>query len=212
MLTSLLSDIRVHGYLALWIIVFLGSAGLPLPVDPLLLAAGALAGHGELNPLMVALVAISAAGCGDAIGYLLGRKIGSRVVRWIKRSSLGRRLISHRMVEQGRAYFARYGGWAIFLSRWLVGAFSGVINILAGVRRFPFLTFFAYALIGEALDTAIMLALGVAFGASWATANNLVKVLSLVALVVVGGGVIIARALYRPHTTNPGESRASKDS
>src|SRR5690242_5662814 len=71
MLTSLLSDIRVHGYLALWIIVFLGSAGLPLPVDPLLLAAGALAGHGELNPLMVALVAISAAGCGDAIGYLL---------------------------------------------------------------------------------------------------------------------------------------------
>ena len=38
MLPALLSDIRVHGYIALWIIVFLGGAGVPLPVDPLLLA------------------------------------------------------------------------------------------------------------------------------------------------------------------------------
>ncbi|HEY1391430.1 MAG TPA: hypothetical protein VGF38_23020 [Ktedonobacterales bacterium] len=61
----------------LWLIVFLGGAGIPLPVDPLLLASGALAGHGDLKAAVVALVAISAAGCGDSVGYLVGRTLGS---------------------------------------------------------------------------------------------------------------------------------------
>ena len=197
MLPTLLSDIRVHGYIALWIIVFLGGAGVPLPVDPLLLAAGALAGHGELNVVMVALVAISAAGCGDVVGYLVGRTAGEKAAGWLERSRVGQRFISPRTLDSGRAYFARYGGWAIFLSRWLVGALSGVVNLLSGVRRFPFPTFFACALAGEALDTAIMLTLGVAFGASWASANNLVKVISFVALGLIGAALIVVRIVYR---------------
>lgn len=196
-LSALLSDIRIHGYIALWIIVFLGSAGIPLPVDPLLLAAGALVGHGELNAVVVALVAISAAGCGDVVGYLVGRTAGGRVAPWLKRSRIGQRFISPTTLERGRVYFARYGGWAIFLSRWLVGAFSGIVNLLAGARRFPFPAFFVYALAGEALDTAIMLALGIAFGASWASANNAVKVVSFAAIGVLGVALIIVRVAYR---------------
>jgi membrane-associated protein len=203
MLPDLLSDIRVHGYIALWIIVFLGGAGVPLPVDPLLLAAGALAGHGELNAVVVALVAISAAGCGDVVGYYVGRIAGRRAATWLKRSPIGQHIIAQSTLERGRAYFARYGGWTIFLSRWLVGAFSGVVNLLAGVRRYPFPAFFAYALAGETLDTAIMLALGVAFGASWMMANNLVKVISFVALGLIGAALIVVRIVYRSAHPDP---------
>ncbi len=137
-LSTLLSDTLVHGYLALWVIVFLGSAGIPLPTDAVVLAAGALAGHGELNPVVVGLVVITAAACGDTVGYFVGWKVGKRATDWLEHSRVGRRIIPPRTLERGQTYFARYGGWAIFLSRWLAGMFSGVVNLLAGVRRFPF--------------------------------------------------------------------------
>ena len=212
MLPSLLSEIRVHGYLALWLIVFLGSAGIPLPVDPLLVAAGALVGHGDMNVVVVAVVAVSAAAVGDCVGYLIGRTVGDGVVRWLERSRLGQRFALAGTMERSRTYFARYGGWAIFLSRWLVGAFSGIVNILAGMRRFPFPAFFVYALVGETLDTAIMLALGVTFGASWASANNLMKAISLAAIGLIGAAFIIVRKLYLSRTTDSGQRQTSKDS
>lgn len=196
-LPSLFSEMQIYGYIALWVYVFLGSAGVPIPVDPLLLAAGALAGYGQFNPAIVALVAISAAGCGDVVGYLLGYAVGDRAAARLQRSRIGQRFISASTLERGRVYFARYGAWAIFLSRWLVGAFSGAVNVLAGARRFPFLRFFAYAIVGEALDVAIMLGLGIAFGASWGVANNLVKVISFAALGIIVVALIVVRIAYR---------------
>lgn len=194
-LPALLSDIQIHGYIALWIIVFLGSAGVPVPCDPLLLAAGALVGHGDLNLIVVIVVAITAAGLGDIAGYLFGRAVGSKALRWLERSAVGRRIVPHRLLGRGRSYFARYGGWSIFLSRWLVGIFSGVVNVLAGARRFPFRTFFAYALAGEIVDAALLITLGVAFGASWASANTLLKVISFAVVILLGSALIAIRLL-----------------
>jgi membrane-associated protein len=193
MLPALLADIQIHGYIALWIIVFLGSAGVPVPCDPLLLAAGALVGHGDLKLIAVVAVAITAAGLGDIAGYLFGRAVGGKALIWLERSAVGRRIVPRRLLERGRSYFARYGGWAIFLSRWLIGVFSGVVNILAGARRFPFRTFFAYALAGEIVDTALLIALGVAFGASWVSANTLLKVISLAAVILLGSALFVIR-------------------
>jgi membrane-associated protein len=193
MLPALLAGIQIHGYIALWIIVFLGSAGAPVPCDPLLLAAGALVGHGDLNLIAVMAVAITAAGWGDGAGYLFGRTAGSKALGWLESSTLGRRIVPRSLLESGRAYFTRYGRWAIFLSRWLVGVFSGVVNVLAGARRFPFGTFLAYAIAGEILDTALMVALGVAFGASWASANNLLKVISFAAVALFGAAIFVIR-------------------
>lgn len=192
-LPALLADIRVHGYIALWMIIFLGSAGLPLPGDPVLLAAGAFAGHGELNIMGVSLVAITAAACGDVVGYALGRTMGRGAARRLERTRIGKRLLSTGAIVHGRLYFTRYSGWAIFLSRWLVGAFSGVVNVLAGVRHFPFPVFMVYALVGELIDIALMLTLGMAFGASWASANNAVKIISFVALVLIAAAIIVVR-------------------
>ncbi len=192
---ALLSDIRADGYVALWLIIFLGGVGIPLPTDPLLLAAGALAGHGSLNALVLAVVAVTAAACGDGVGYLIGRSAGARAAAWLERSRLGQRLLPPSTLEYGRAYFVRYGGWAIFLSRWLAGIFSGAVNLLAGIRRFPFPSFLAYAVAGEALDTVIMLGLGTAFGASWMAANNVLKIVLLVICGILIAGLLIARAL-----------------
>ncbi|HEU5439942.1 MAG TPA: DedA family protein [Ktedonobacterales bacterium] len=194
--SPLLADMQVNSYLALWVIVFLGSVGIPLPTDPVLLAAAALAGHGELNALVVALVAISAAACGDAASYLIGRTVGSKVVDWLEGSRIGQRIVSTSMLTRGGDYFSRYGGWAIFLSRWLAGVFSGVVNILAGVRRFPFLSFLTYAVAGEVVDVGIMLTLGIAFGASWAATNTVLKIVLFTILGAITTVFLLARLLF----------------
>ena len=172
-----------------------GKRGNSLPCDPLLLAAGALAGHGELNIVAVAIVAISVAGCGDVAGYFAGRKLARPTAGWLERSRIGKRLMTATTIEHGRSYFARYGGWAIFLSRWLVGAFSGVVNLLAGGRRFRFWSFFLYAVTGEALDTVLMLSSGAVFGASWASANNGLKVISGAILALACAALITVRVV-----------------
>lgn len=195
-LSPLMADIRISGYLALWVIVFLGSAGIPLPTDPVLLAAAVLVGHGDLNVVVVALVATSAAACGDSLGYLIGRQVGGKAVAWLERSRAGQRIFSASMLKRGGEYFSRYGGWAVFLSRWIAGVFSGVVNILAGVRRYPFWSFLTYAVAGDIVDTAIMLTLGIGFGATWAEANNVLKVVSFVVLSVLAAVLLVVRLLF----------------
>lgn len=198
-LAALLSDVEVQGYLALWLMVFLGGVGVPVPTDPLLLAAGALAGHGDLNVFMLAVVAISASACGDSLGYLIGRTIGNTALDWLEHSRLGRRLIPSRTLRRSRTYFFRYSGWAIFLSRWLFSAFSAIVNLLAGIRRYPYISFLTFATVGEALDTCVMLALGIIFGASWSAANDVIKVLSILAVVVVSIVILTARLVSLLH-------------
>jgi membrane protein DedA with SNARE-associated domain len=95
----------------------------------------------------------------------------------------------------------------VFLSWWIAGVFSGVVNLLAGVRRFPFHTFLAYAVAGYVVDTAIMLTLGIGFGASWAEADTVLKVVSFVILGVLAAVLLAVRLLFpfRSARSDPAE-------
>jgi len=71
-LVYLLNWLQEFGYPALWLAVFVVSAGAPLPIALVLLAAGAFASLGDFNIFLLALTALSAAVCGDSVGYLIG--------------------------------------------------------------------------------------------------------------------------------------------
>lgn len=58
------------------LLVMVESAGIPLPGETALLAAGILASDGTLSTALVILCAAVAAIIGDNIGYLIGRKGG----------------------------------------------------------------------------------------------------------------------------------------
>src|SRR5262245_64925387 len=81
-LHELVTDYGVWTYLILFVIVFCetGLVVTPfLPGDSLLFAAGALAGGGSLNVLMVSAVLLIAAVLGDTVNYQIGQVIGPRV-------------------------------------------------------------------------------------------------------------------------------------
>jgi membrane-associated protein len=186
-LPLLISWLQLYGYPALGLSIFIAAVGIPLPVSFVLLAAGAFAALGDFNIVLLLLISVTAATCGDCAGYWIGRFGGGKFLPWLalrKRSPL---LPPHMLarVTRSRAYFRRRGGWAIFLSRFLFSALGGTINLIAGVEIYPFPRFLLFDFSGELVGALIPLLLGYAFGASWEAVGNLLADISVLVTALV---------------------------
>jgi undecaprenyl-diphosphatase len=110
-------------------------AGLVLPAATALIAIGLLAGAGTVQVVPAAVTGVVAAWAGGSLAYRSGRRYGPR----LRTARLGRRIGDKRW-ERAERLFARFGGRAIFLAQWIVGARTLVPRLAAmnGVsyRRF----------------------------------------------------------------------------
>lgn len=195
LLPYLLTLLQEYGYPILWLSIFAGALGIPLPNTLVLLGAGAFAALGNFNFAVLLLVALSAFVAGDNGSYWIGRRWGSRLVRWLERRWGGQRTVA-----RSQLYFRRLGGWAIFLSRFLVSALGGEINLLAGAELYPYRRFLCYDIAGEVLGALLPLGLGYLFGASWVAVGDILGSLSLfllTLLVVLALGIQAIRLLVR---------------
>src|SRR3954463_4393356 len=109
--------IASHGWLALPIMAVVSFAeslaflSLLVPGWAIMVAAGALAGSGVLDPWPVVLGAIPGAVFGDSVSYWFGRKFGHSIARfWPLRTH-------PEMLVRGHAFFERWGGWSIAIGR-----------------------------------------------------------------------------------------------
>ena len=191
-LPYLITWMQQYGYPALWLTIFVAAIGVPLPISFMLLAAGAFAALGDFNVFLLGVIAVTASTGGDQIGYLLGRFVGTRLLTWLERP---RRFnpISQQGLERAHVYFTKRGGLAIFLSRFIVSALGGSINLLSGAEVYPYHRFLFYDISGELCAAIIPLALGYIFGASWEAVGDILGTVSLLIL-----GLLVAAYLsYR---------------
>lgn len=195
---QLLTLVLGYGVIALVPILAGAAVGLPLPASLLLLAAGAFAGGGQLalTPLVIGgLIAVVA---GDSAGFWIGKRGGAgALARWGDRLRVDAAMIAH-----AEGLFARWGGLAVLLTRFLITPLAPAINILAGAGRYPFRSFAFYDVTGEAVWVLGYLGLGYAFSASWdVLADLLGNATSALALLVVIAilVVLLARALKHRH-------------
>ena len=79
-MTEFLPFLMEHGYIVVFVWVFLDQAGLPLPAIPVLLAAGVLVGMGEMSLTLVLLLVLLGSVPVDLFWYWLGRLRGARVL------------------------------------------------------------------------------------------------------------------------------------
>ena len=184
--------IQDYGLWFLFGIVSLESAGLWLPGETALIAAGVYASNGHLAITEVIVVAAVAAIIGDNIGYWLGREGGRRLIyRW----GWSRR-IADRVLPPAERFFERHGGKAVFLAR-----FFGGVRVtgawMAGITHMSWWKFlFWNALGGVVWATVVGL---VSFYAGRAAADALahygaVGGIAIAALIVV---VVVAAHLVR---------------
>ncbi len=125
-----------------------------LPGDSLLFAAGALAGGGGLDPMMLVLCLWGAALLGDLTNYTLGYHVGPRLFKNEKS-----RLFNRRHLDRTHAFYEKYGGKTIILARFvpIVRTFAPFV---AGLGRMTFARFAAFSIAGGLLWTSSLIYLG----------------------------------------------------
>ena len=162
-LVDLLSQYHLWIYAILFVVIF-AETGLVvtpfLPGDSLLFAVGALAAVDTSNtlkmPLLNVLLALAAV-LGNTTNYAIGRTIGPPAFS-------GRyRFLKVEYLHRTEAFFARHGGLAIALSRFMpiVRTFAPFV---AGVGRMPYVRFQAYNLAGGVSWVSLFLWGGFLFG------------------------------------------------
>ena len=211
-LPILISWIQQFGYPALWLSIFVAAVGIPLPISLILLAAGAFAALGDFNVFLLGGIALTASVCGDSVGYLIGHHIGTRVFAWLERPHRFN-LISSQTLEKSHRYFNKRGGWAIFLSRFIVSALGGTINLLAGAEMYPYRLFLLFDVSGEACGAIIFIALGYTFGVSWEAIGDIIGTTSLLILALLVACYLtyrLIRMLRKRRTISTVPGRVSK--
>ena len=115
-----------------------------LPGDSLLFTVGLLTATGDVPfPIWVtSAVIFVAAFAGDQLAYYIGRTAGPAVF-----AREQNRFFNPKNVERTNAFFAKHGGKAVVIARFLP-VFRAFVPVAAGVGRMRYRTFVAYNLIG----------------------------------------------------------------
>ncbi|WP_312180633.1 VTT domain-containing protein, partial [Arthrobacter sp.] len=134
--------------------------GFFLPGDSLLFTAGLLVAAGviQVNIWLLILFVIVCAFAGDQLGYYIGRKAGPVVFNRPES-----RVFKRENVTRAEEFFARHGGKAVILARF-VPILRTFTPVVAGVARMHYATFMSFNAIGAAAWGAGVTLLGYVLG------------------------------------------------
>jgi membrane protein DedA with SNARE-associated domain len=155
-----LSDwLSTWGYLGVFICVFIGNLGVPVPEETVLLVAGFLAGRGDLSLQTLYLVAIGSAVTGDCCGFLFGRTGGQRLFERLAQRFSFVRARYDRLQE----FFKTHGAKAVFMARFVAGA-RFMAGPMAGAAGMSFLRFLGWNVSGALIWCSLIITVGYLVG------------------------------------------------
>ncbi len=142
--------LATYGYVAIFVVVGLESAGVPLPGETLLVTGAILAAQGKLHLWGVIAAAAAAAILGDNCGYWVGREFGFPLVYRFG-PIVG---LDERRLKLGQYLFLRQGGKIVFFGRF-VAFLRTWAAFLAGVNHFNWERFFLFNAAGGVVWASI---------------------------------------------------------
>ncbi len=117
-------------YVGLFILLILGTLGLPLPEDGILLLSGLLTAQNVISPLPTFLVVYSGLLTTDFLLYSVGKKYGRRLV---EHKNFNKVITNDRLAKLEKQ-FKKWGALVVFVGRHLLGL-RAQIFLVAGVMR-----------------------------------------------------------------------------
>lgn len=189
------------GYWAVGALVFAEDFGVPVPGETVLIAAAVYAGAGRLNVVVVGVIAVAAAVCGDNIGYVIGRFGGHRLVARFGRYVL----LTPARVARAEAFFDRHGGKIITVARFIEGL-RQANGIIAGLSQMSWRGFLGFNALGAVLWVGTWVTIGDLAGGHIATLYPAIKryELYLIAAAVVLLIAAVVRHLLRRRAARGG--------
>ena len=173
--------------------------GLIAPGETTVIVGGLVAGQGEISLLLLIAIVWSCAVAGDLTSYVLGRRLGRD---FLLRHG-GRVKITEGRLAQVEGFFARHGGAAILVGRF-IGVVRSLLPFVAGTSRMPLARFLPYDVLGAGLWAVTFSVLGYVF---WRSFDQLTQWVSRGA---AGLGVLLALAVavwFAMRLTRDGELR-----
>jgi membrane protein DedA with SNARE-associated domain len=179
---TLQAYIQHFGYLAIFLVIALESAGLPLPGEATLVSAAiyAAATHALSLPLII-LSGAAGAIVGDNIGFWVGHRFGFALLL-----SYGKHvdLDEHRL-KLGQYLFAQHGGKIIFFGRF-IAILRALAALLAGANQYPWSKFIIFNAAGGIVWAALYGSAAYLFGRSIHQIVGPVGIVLLVAAALAG--------------------------
>ena len=192
-LTEIIRDYGVYIYLFLFLVIFVetGVVVMPLlPGDSLLFAVGLIASTtGQIDIYTVIPLLILAALLGDNVNYFVGKKFGDFIQSKEKILFLKK---SH--IEDTERYFAENGGKTVILARF-IPIVRTIAPFVAGAGEMKYRTYILYCITGAVLWVCSISLLGYFLGnIEWVKLNFEKFVLGIVFVSVLP---IIFKAIKR---------------
>lgn len=188
---QILSLLSLYGVTMMFGILIVSSAGIPLPMTLMLIAAGSFVAQGEMNLVPVLSMGSAGAVIGDQIGYAIGRwggrRVAYRIAKWIG---------GEEKLKQAEAATRHWGGWGIFLSRWLITPLGPTLNVTSGMSGYPWHRFLLFDVLGEVLWVVLYVGLGEMFSDRVEALSEMIGNISwgLIGLIVA---VILGRKVFQ---------------
>jgi membrane protein DedA with SNARE-associated domain len=172
------------GVVAVFLLMTLESACIPIPSEAIMLFAGFAVSKGELT-----LFGVVAAG---VLGNLAGSWIAYAVGYYGRLDLLERNKLIHispRHLKWADDWFARYGSATVFFSR-MLPIIRTFISLPAGVAKMPFWRFSAFTLAGSIPWVLALALIGRSVGDNWEHWRHNLGYLDYLVLVAVVAAIV----------------------
>lgn len=181
----------VHwGYWAVLAGLLAENAGLPVPGETTLMFASFLAHKAtQLHLVWIVIFGIVAATAGDNLGFLIGRKLGKRLIRWMKKIFR----LDDEDVGAAKDLIRRRGGTTVFFARFIFGLRT-IAGPLAGMLGMEWKRFVVFNALGAAAWVTSMAMIGYAFANEFET---LLGYFETASWIIAGGLFALGYYLWR---------------
>ena len=201
------TTIEDFGYVAVFVLMVLESACIPIPSEVTMLFGGAAAnatfaaslpGHPQpLNFLVIGLMGTVGNLVGSLLAYWVGRAGGRPLIeRW------GRYVfLREHELDRAEVWFGEHGQAAVFASR-LLPVVRTFISLPAGVAEMPLGRFTVYTFAGCLPWTFALAGVGYALGSRWTTVEKYFRPISIVVGILLVAAIVwwlIRRARAKRH-------------
>ena len=136
--------IRHYGYFGVGGLLLIENCGIPIPGETTLITAAVFAGLGQLNILIIILVAILACIIGDNIAYLIGATGGHKLIQKYGKYIL----IDDKKYSKIEDFFNRRGATVVIFARFFEGL-RQLNGFIAGASSMSWSRFLKFNAIGS---------------------------------------------------------------
>lgn len=196
-ITDLISE---HGYLALFMLMFLENVFPPIPSELIMPFAGYAAAKGDINPIGAVIAGSAGSLLGALAWYGIGFWLGAERLKGIANRH-GRWLtLSEADVDRAQRWFDRYGDVAVCIGR-LIPAVRSVISVPAGFARMRLRRFMLWSSIGTLVWNCLLMGLGYMLGTRFTEVDAWLKPVAWAIIAIAISGYLYR--LYRSRDRIP---------